>query len=204
MAVNLTSLNTSPTELAARIGLTSDALALNIARLSSGNRIVRAGDDVAGASVATHLTTRVMALRSVSLNASQSISLLQVADGALTQVGIALQRMLALTSQASSSSLSTQERAYLDIEFQNLSQEIDRILKETNFNGRSLFRDTGTLTASEALFTPVNIGNAVLWYDASDESAVQLTYSTDGVATTASGKEGSNTIITAVDVSAAL
>lgn len=200
----LTSLNTANTGLSAQLSRSQEEASLSVSRLSSGNRIVRAADDVSGLSVATRLLTRITSLHSASRNIAQSISLLQVADGGLRNVNEALQRMQALTVQASSGTLNLHDRNYLDIEFQNLKQEIDRILEHTTFNRRKLFRDTTEVTASAALFTPVNLDGLALWLDGADSSKITLTYSTDSVATTASGISGTNIITTAADVSAAL
>lgn len=202
--MQITSLNAQNTALSSQISRSGEAIALLTSRLSSGERIARAGDDVAGSSIATRLLTRITSLRSASRNVAQSISLLQVADGALRNVNDALQRMKALATLGSSGSLSPSERAYLNIEFQHLKDEIDRTLEQTTFNRRKLFRDTAEVTSSEALFNPLNIGNAVLWLDGADESQTTLTYSTDSVATTASGIMGTHVISTAADVSAAL
>ncbi len=112
--------------------------ASSIARLSSGNRIVRAADDVAAMSTGTSLRTNVTTLRMALINTSQGSSMLQVADGALAQVTDILQRQKAIAVQASAGSLSGQERSFLNQEFQNLTSEIDRLASQTNFNGVTL------------------------------------------------------------------
>ncbi len=110
----------------------------SIARLSSGDRITRAADDVAGLSVGTSLRTQVTTLRQALVNSSQGSSLLQVADGALQQVTDILQRQKSIATQAGSGSLTDVERGFLNQEFQALTSEIDRIAGSTNFNGVSL------------------------------------------------------------------
>ncbi len=107
----------------------------SINRLSSGNRITRAGDDVSALAIATKLESRVSALRIANRNVEQATSMLQVMDGGLREIEIMLQRMNALAVQSSSGSLTANERGFLDQEFQNLSQEINRIATQTNFNG---------------------------------------------------------------------
>jgi flagellin len=109
-----------------------------IAKLSSGNRIIRAADDAAGLAIGTGLKTDVSTLRTALTNTSQANSVLALADGALANIGEILQRQKALASQANSGSLSSQERIFLDQEFQNLVSEIDRIASTTNFNGINL------------------------------------------------------------------
>lgn len=119
---------------------------LSIARLSSGERIVRAGDDVASMSVAEKLTSRIAALRQALTNSLHGESYLGVADGALTQINDLLQRMDALAVQSGSGALSASERGFLNQEFRNLYDEIDRIAANTTFNGiKVLQQDHGDL-----------------------------------------------------------
>ncbi len=110
----------------------------SIARLSSGNRIVKASDDVAALSVGTSLRTQVNTLRTALTNANQGTSLLQVADGAMAQVVDILQRQKSIATQASSGSLTSTERGFLNQEFQALTAQIDQISTSTNFNGVNL------------------------------------------------------------------
>lgn len=130
------------------IGVASTHAASSIARLSSGNRIVQSSDDVAGLSVGTSLRTQVTTLRTALTNASQGNSLLQVADGALSQIVDILQRQKAIATQAGSGSIGDTERAYLNQEFQGLAQQIDQITGSTNFNGVKLLNGgLGTTTS---------------------------------------------------------
>ncbi len=177
--MNLVSLSTNETELAGIIRRNHEHISRSIARLSSGNRLVRAGDDVSGMSVSTHLLTRTLSLRSAAMNIAEAGSLLQVADGALRNMNNALQRMTTLSVHASSGALGPKERAYLDSEFQGLKTEIDRLLRETRFNARQLFKypdselnDPLPPQESEALFIPVNISTAAIWLDASDTESI--------------------------------
>jgi flagellin len=144
MALN--SINTNIAAMAAQgnIGRASNMAGSSIARLSSGNRIVRASDDVAAMSAGTSLRTSVTTLKMALINTSQGSSLLQVADGALAQVTDILQRQKAIAVQAGSGSLTASERTFLNQEFQNLTQEAQRLAEKTNFNGVSLL--DGVLT----------------------------------------------------------
>lgn len=120
------------------IGIASSMASASVSRLSSGNRIVKASDDVAALSTGTSLRTQVTTLRQALTNASQGTSLLQVADGALSQITEILQRQKAIALQAGSGSLTDTDRAYLNQEFQALSSEIDRLTGSVNFNGVKL------------------------------------------------------------------
>ncbi len=133
----------------ANISRASDMSSSSVARLSSGNRIVRASDDVAGLSIGTSLRTSVSALRTALVNASQGSSLLQVADGALSQVTEILQRQRAIAFQAGSGTLQNSDRVFLNQEFQALTSEVDRLTGSTNFNGVRLLN--GSLTSAAGI-----------------------------------------------------
>jgi len=119
----------------ANIGVASSAASASVSRLSSGNRITKASDDVAALAIGTSLRTSVSTLRIALTNTSQGSSLLQVADGALSQVTEILQRQKAIALQAGSGSLTDSDRSFLNQEFQSLKSEIDRLTGSTNFNG---------------------------------------------------------------------
>jgi flagellin len=114
----------------------------SIARLSSGNRIIKASDDVAGLAIGTSIKSTVTSLEIASLNTQQASAVLSIADGALSQIGDILNRMKSLAVQANSGSLSSVERGYLNQEFTALTSEIDRIVGSTNFNGITLLDGT--------------------------------------------------------------
>jgi flagellin len=137
------------------INIASNKASSSIARLSSGNRIVRASDDVAGLATGTALRTQVTTLRTALSNAAQGTSLLQVADGALGQIIDILQRQKAIATQASSGQMTDPNRALLNQEFTALTAEVDRISASTNFNGVSLLAgglgQTSALVRTDAL-----------------------------------------------------
>lgn len=138
MALNSINTNIAAYSAQGNIGRASSSAAASIARLSSGNRITKASDDVAALSIGTSLRTGVTTLKTALLNASQGSSLLQVADGALSQLSEILQRQKAIATQASSGSVGDAERGFLNQEFQALTNEINRIAGSTNFNGVKL------------------------------------------------------------------
>lgn len=133
MGATLVSNNSS---VAAQFNLqnATNKLQSSIARLSSGNRITKAGDDVASLAVGTQFRAFVNILKAGYKNAGQATSMLGVADGALQAIGEILQRQSSLASQASSGALDENARLYLDQEFQGLVEEVDRIAENTNFN----------------------------------------------------------------------
>jgi flagellin len=154
------------------IGRASEMSASSIARLSSGNRITKASDDVAGLATGTALRTQVTTLRTALSNASQGTSLLQVADGALSQIIDILQRQKAIAVQAASGQLTDANRALLNQEFTALTSEVDRISISTNFNGVSLLNgglgskttmvSTNALAASAFVAAPSLGGGTVV------------------------------------------
>lgn len=133
MITNIAALNAQ-----SNISAASNKASASIARLSSGNRIQKASDDVAGLATGTALRTQVTTLKTALANAAQGSSLLQVADGGLGQIIDILQRQKAIAVQASSGQLTDANRALLNQEFTALTSEIDRIAAGTNFNGVSL------------------------------------------------------------------
>ena len=111
-------------------------------RLSSGFRVNRASDDAAGLAVGVRLSTEAQMLEQGVLNAGRTASALQIADGAMSQIGEALTRMKILTIAAGSENLSNAERALLDTEYQNLKDEICRIGVDTTFGGKHILGDS--------------------------------------------------------------
>lgn len=106
----------------------------NLERLSSGSRINHAGDDAAGLAISESLRSQTRGLAQAERNAQDAISLVQVAEGAMGEVSNLLIRMRELGVQASSDTVGTEERKYMDVEFQQLLAEIDRIANSTEYN----------------------------------------------------------------------
>lgn len=107
-------------------------------RLASGFRINRAADDAAGLVISGRLTGQVNGLEQARRNASDAISLTQVAEGAMDEIFTALQRMRVLTIQSENGINNEQDIAALQSEFDQLTQLIDRIAENTEFNGKTL------------------------------------------------------------------
>lgn len=113
-----------------------------LSKLASGSRITKASDDAAGLAIGTRVQSDVTTLSQAATNASQGIAILQAADGGMARIGDILQRMKALATQSNSGSVTDNERAYIDAEFQQLTDEIDGIAKGTRYNGESLLDGT--------------------------------------------------------------
>lgn len=186
MALNSINTNVAAYYAQSNISKANSMSATSIGRLSSGERIVNASDDVAGLAAGTSLATTVTTLRAALTNASQGSSLLQVADGALAEITDMLQRQKSLAVQAGSGSLTDVERGFLDQEFQALASEIDRLAEATTFNGVQLLNGTGISTnlaqtdASAAFFaTGADLNNTAPTADDST-NAIEAFDVTDG------------------------
>ena len=110
----------------------------SIAKISSGSRIVRASDDAASLAVGTALKADVSVLKQAAINSQNSVSVLSVADGGLSQINDILQRQKTLASQSASATVTDTERGFIDTEFQSLSAEINAIETAVTFNGDAL------------------------------------------------------------------
>jgi flagellin len=104
-------------------------------QLSTGKRINSSKDDAAGLAIAARMTQNIQGLKQAVRNAGDAISMIQTAEGATQEITVMLQRMSELAVQASNSTYSTEQRGYLDQEFQQLKQEIVRISETHEWNG---------------------------------------------------------------------
>jgi flagellin len=124
---------------------TQNDLAKSLEKLSSGFRINRAADDAAGLAISEGLRSQVGGLKQAARNAQDGISVVQTAEGALTEVHSILQRVRDLAVQAGNDSNNAEARANIGTEVTQLSEELTRIAAATNFNGTNLL-DGATLT----------------------------------------------------------
>jgi flagellin len=130
------------------LNVTAGKMGKALERLSSGMRINRAADDAAGLSISEGMRSQIRGLRQASRNAQDAISMVQTAEGAMTEVHSILQRMRELSVQAGNSTLSGADRTTIGAEIETLKNEIDNIADRTKFNGLSLL--TGALSTSNA------------------------------------------------------
>ena len=117
----------------------NSALNKNLEKLSSGYKINRAGDDAAGLAISEKMRSQITGLTMAKKNAKDGISLVQTAEGALTEVHDMLNRMVELATQAANGTYAAEDRGYLDQEFQELKAEITRIGEDTRFNNQAVF-----------------------------------------------------------------
>ena len=122
----------------------SNRLGGNFSRLSSGLRIATAADDAAGLGISERMRSQIRSLQQAGRNANDGISLVQTAEGALSEVSANLVRMRELAVQAANGTLNSGDRAALNEEFTALVDEIDRVADQTSFNGVALLDGSTT------------------------------------------------------------
>ena len=117
----------------------------SMARLASGQRINQAADDAAGLAISENLKAQIRGLRQANRNTNDGISLVQIAEGSLNEVSNMLIRLRELGVQGASDTIGDTERKFLDVEYQQLKSEIQRVTESTQFNGFDLLNGTGSV-----------------------------------------------------------
>ncbi len=183
-------INTNVVSLNAQRNLSNSkvSLATSMERLSSGLRVNSARDDAAGLAIADRMNAQIRGIGVAIRNANDGISLAQTAEGALATMTDALQRMRELAIQSQNGTNSASDRANLDAEYQQLSQEITRIADQTKFNGVAI---VGAAAGANVFQVGPNNGDT-------------LTITTSAVTTVAGDvltTGAANTAVTALDTS---
>ena len=149
----------------------------NIERLSSGLRINKAADDAAGLAISNRMDNQVRGMQQANRNVQQGNNMLQTAEGAMEEISNILGRMRELSVQSASDGVNTDDRASIDLEFQQLKSEITRIAEATEYNNTKVLN--GNL-----------YGNVV----DSDHTDNDLTNSISGVGSVTINQEDKNTV----------
>ena len=163
------------------LGANNDRLAKSVERISSGIRINRAADDAAGLAISEGLRSDIRATRQAVRNANDGISVINITEGALNEQASILIRLRELASQASTGTVGSTERQTIQLEFDALRLEIDRISATTEFNGQKLV--DGSLASS------VSSGNQIfiqVGIDSTANSQINLNTSINLTAVTSS------------------
>jgi flagellin len=147
--------NTASLEAQRNLANTQNALSKSISRLSSGMRINSASDDAAGLGISESLKADITSMAQAQRNSNDGISMSQVAEGGMNQMQGIVSRMRELAVQSSNQTLGSNERGYIQTEFAQLGQEIDRISNVTDFAGQKLLDGS----ASAGLTLQVGINN---------------------------------------------
>lgn len=191
-------INTNVSSIAAQraLNVTNKAGADNLAKMSSGTRIVKASDDAAGLAISEKLKSNVRSLNQANRNANDGISMVQVAEGGLNETQNILTRLRELAIQSSSDTVGDAERGFSDLEYQSLKKEIQRISEVTEFNGMSLLNGQG-----EKLDFQIGVNNND-FQDRISYDRAMTNSSLEGLgidALTVGNKEGAQTSLASID-----
>ena len=166
----------------------NNAVAKNLEKLSSGYRINRAGDDAAGLAISEKMRAQITGLNTAQKNAQDGVSLVQTAEGALTEVHSMLNRMVELADQSANGTYDNPvDRANLQKEIASLKDEIDRIADSTNFNGINLL--DGSLST-----TKLDLAAGTLGTQATTVKEIPATGTTSGIAGHTKSAAGDHTL----------
>ncbi|HYB10590.1 MAG TPA: flagellin [Alphaproteobacteria bacterium] len=175
------------------------AASQTIAQLASGQRIVNASTDPASLAIGSGLKAEVAALNQANINAGQGVSVLQIADGAYSNINDILVQLKTLAIQASSGQLDGTDRAQINSEYTNLVSEVDRIANVTDFNGTQLINGGFSITGGTGLTTSAGVQGITL---RGGESAGNYSASYDGASHTFTVANSGETFTGAVAASA--
>jgi len=183
--------NTMSTNAYRQLGMNNTQLAKSLEKLSSGFRINRAGDDASGLAISEKMKAQIKGLEQASSNSQDGISLVQTAEGALTEVHSMLNRMVELATKSANGTIQDDvDRDAIQTEVDALNTEISRIAKSTNFNGINLL-DGSLGSSSDGVEVSVG-GNAITGLTDSVKS-VKIAY------TAGTGTDTAATMSAAID-----
>ena len=149
----------------------TSALSKNLEKLSSGYKINRAGDDAAGLAISEKMRAQITGLETAQKNAKDGISLVQTAEGALTEVHDMLNRMVELADQSANGTYDNEvDRANLDKELEQLKSEINRIADSSNFNGIKLL--DGSLAGGGGNISGISVSSTTAVAASTDGEAI--------------------------------
>ena len=182
-------INTNVASLTAQrnLGVSQNALNTSINRLSSGLRINSAKDDAAGLAISERFSSQIRGLNQAVRNANDGISMAQTAEGALKASGDILQRVRELAVQSANATNSASDRQALNAEVNQLTAELDRIAKTTDFNGRKLL--DGSFTSAQ-FQVGANANQTITATSSNFSTNTYGNYRIGGQAATSSGSAG--------------
>lgn len=191
-------INTNVQSLAAQrnLGQVKTAQDNVFQKLSSGQRINKAGDDAAGLAISEKLKADIRSTRQATRNAGDGISMIQTAEGGLNEVSNILVRLRELSVQSASDTVGDTERGFTDLEFQSLVKEVDRIATSTKFNGKDLLSGEGETLDFQIGIQNVE-GNDRISYLPQDSSARVADIGLEGLSV--ASKEGAQTNLETLD-----
>jgi flagellin len=201
----MTTINTNTSASIAANSMKQNDRLMNDAmeRLSTGKRINNAGDDAAGLAITSRMTTHIDGLEQAARNSNDAIGMIQVADGALSEITGILQRMREISVQASSATYTTSDISMINQEFKQLRDEVSNIVSYTTWNGTALL--DGQVDSSNVTVNAVDdlsiVGGTLTGLDVTNDSIVltdsdgtTITINNAAIAATAAGSYADATL----------
>ena len=179
------------------LGLTASAQSKSTEKLSSGYRLNRAADDAAGLAISEKKRKQIRGLTQASRNASDGISCVQTAEGALNEVHSMLQRINELAVQAANDTNTSVDSGYLDKEVTELISEINRVSSTTKFNDQALL--DGTFTGKSLQVNAENSNQIAISISKMSVSGLGVTASGLSIATSSKARTALANIATAIN-----
>ena len=168
-----------------QLGMNNSQVSKSLEKLSSGYKINRAGDDASGLAISEKMKAQIKGLETASTNSQDGISLVQTAEGALTEVHDMLNRMVELAGKAANGTIDSEtDRAALQDEMNSLLDEIDRIAESTDFNGIKLLN--GDLATNTVKLGNIKLGAGTA--STTEAATAATTTQTIGAGTAAAAK----------------
>lgn len=177
-----------------QLGLTNASLQSTLLQLSTGSRINTGADDPAGLSIANGLHANALALQQSSQNANTGVGLLQIADGALSQVTNLLNSAVTLATEASNGTETSQQLTALNAQFTQLMAEVDRIGTGTTYNGNAVFSASTT-----SIFLSDGNSSSTIAVTVGTLSSATLALNTNSLTTQANAQAALTSIVAAIN-----
>jgi flagellin len=185
------------------LSVTGGRLAKSLEQLSSGMRINRAADDAAGLAISEKMRAQIRGMQQGLRNAQDGVSMIQTAEGALSETHSILQRMRELTVQSSSTTLSTSDRQAIGDEMLTLRNEVDNIATRTRFNGLNLLTGALSLNTASAIADVVGASTGVAGVDIDVSKAMAgVTYTLTAAGANVTLTNGTTSVAQTLPVSA--
>jgi len=199
LAMPVISTNVNANNALYNVNQNSAASGTFLAQLASGSRINKASDDAAGLAIGAQLQSNVVILNQAAVNASQAVSILQIADGGLTVIGNIITRLQVLATEAASGNVSNTQRS-LDIntEFTTLVSEIDIIAAGTRYAGVSVLNSASAFTTNVSFIIGTTV-NDVISVSMTAVGSSQLLLSTANVITQSSASSAVSVLTSALN-----
>ena len=193
--------NTMSANAYRQLGMNNNAVSKSLEKLSSGFRINRAGDDASGLAISEKMKAQIQGLEQASANSQDGISLVQTAEGALTEVHSMLNRMVSLATKSASGTIQNQvDRDAIQTEVDALTTEITRVSQSTNFNGIQLLDGslgTGTSGVAVSVGADAAAHTSAFSYSVSGDAGITVNFAAlDSGGTKTAASWGANSTLT--------